>query len=283
MNLKHYFIKTKTNQKTNYRRGFILSDGNIFWKYLSKARKSYFSLSPEEYKKLTYQTKRNWHKNYKWGDILPDGRIFLAHIQGKTAITCSKEKWMQYRKLQARPKHVYGEVLETGKMFVQYDPRYKNCVRAVSQKAFQNAKIYKVSYSKIRYNTCKKCKTLDKLRNACNAMLRATFIRKNNKTVKTLGWSEQTIREIKALPNFGKKNYTIDHIIPLSAFDADNPLAIQAAFAPKNIRVVSKSKNSSKAGRLDYGFQQELINQYWGFLNDFARERLCDLRQGIAV
>jgi hypothetical protein len=46
-------------------------------------------------------------------------------------------------------------------------------------------------------------------------------------------------------------DYQIDHILPLAAFDLNNPLHIRAAFAPQNHQWLSKKTNLSKQDEYD--------------------------------
>ena len=50
----------------------------------------------------------------------------------------------------------------------------------------------------------------------------------------------------------GDGKYHIDHVIPLSMFDFDNPLHIKAAFAPENHQWLKAEENLKKNNRCEY-------------------------------
>jgi hypothetical protein len=56
---------------------------------------------------------------------------------------------------------------------------------------------------------------------------------------------EEIFKYLGPEPN-DNNEYQIDHILPLSAFNFDNPVHIRAAFAPENHRWLSKEENLSK-------------------------------------
>ena len=59
----------------------------------------------------------------------------------------------------------------------------------------------------------------------------------------------EIIEHLKPFPK-DIKNYQIDHIIPLSLFDFNNPVHIKKAFAPSNHQWLTKIENISKGNKL---------------------------------
>lgn len=62
-----------------------------------------------------------------------------------------------------------------------------------------------------------------------------------------------------------REDYHIDHILPLSAFDFDNPIHIKAAFAPKNHQWLKVKENLSKSANYN---KEEFDNYIKKFMED---------------
>jgi len=65
------------------------------------------------------------------------------------------------------------------------------------------------------------------------------------------------------------KNYHIDHIFPISAFDFNNLAHIQAAFAPDNHQWLTKQENLSKSNKYD---SKQFLSYMDSFVNKPKKE-----------
>lgn len=85
-----------------------------------------------------------------------------------------------------------------------------------------------------------------RIRQAINMNLETGKVKSSSK----YGINYKAILEyLKPFPN-DIENYQVDHIIPLSLFDFNNPEQIQIAFAPENHQWLTKENNLRKGNRL---------------------------------
>lgn len=59
-----------------------------------------------------------------------------------------------------------------------------------------------------------------------------------------------------------RKDYHIDHVFPLSAFDLNNPTHIIASFAPENHQWLKKEKNLSKSNKYDVEEFEKYLSRF---------------------
>ncbi|OGJ15717.1 hypothetical protein A3K73_03040 [Candidatus Pacearchaeota archaeon RBG_13_36_9] len=112
---------------------------------------------------------------------------------------------------------------------------------------------YIKNYIPIRYKKDKEFKVAMNLRN-----LLYQALKKYTKSGKTFSSSkygidfEELIEHLKPFPK-DIENWHIDHIIPLSHFNLENPEEIKKAFTPENLQWLLASDNIKKGNRLDWG------------------------------
>ena len=77
------------------------------------------------------------------------------------------------------------------------------------------------------------------------------FYSKTGKIKNSSGYGINYKKIIEYLKPFPKniKNYQVDHVIPLSWFDFDNPKEVKWAFAPENHQWLTKEQNLIKGDR----------------------------------
>ena len=63
-----------------------------------------------------------------------------------------------------------------------------------------------------------------------------------------INWGE-VIKSLKPFPE-DLRNFEIDHIIPLHAFNLENPEDIKRAFSPSNLQWLTREENRRKSGKL---------------------------------
>lgn len=67
-----------------------------------------------------------------------------------------------------------------------------------------------------------------------------------------------------------REDYHIDHIIPLSAFDLDDPTQVKAAFAPENHQWLPKLDNLKKKDRVDKDVFEKYIKKNYTNVHDLG-------------
>ncbi len=61
-------------------------------------------------------------------------------------------------------------------------------------------------------------------------------------------WKE-VIDNLEPFPE-NRKNFEIDHIIPLHSFNLTNPEEVKKAFSPSNLQWLTREENRKKSGKL---------------------------------
>lgn len=80
----------------------------------------------------------------------------------------------------------------------------------------------------------------------CNA-LRNQGLKKKGSMTKEYGIDMNTI--VDALGPRPTNNHDVDHIVPLCAFDLNDPKQVRLAFSPQNLCWLEHSKNQEKSGK----------------------------------
>ena len=78
------------------------------------------------------------------------------------------------------------------------------------------------------------------------------------KTIKEYGIDIKAIIEKLGKPPQDGRQYHIDHIFPVSAFDLTNPEHIKLCWHPDNLRWLEASENMSKGNK----YNEELFEEY---------------------
>jgi hypothetical protein len=199
---------------------------------------------------------------------------------------CDSEYQRKYRelhkeKLKEQKKNYY---IDNRNILIEKSQNwyYNNKERKNNYDKERNIKNKEINskLSKIRYEENKdyikeknkkhitiKYKTDDNFRLKMNLRhrLRTAFKRysKNGKVGSSKDYNidwQKIIEHIGPCPG-NRSFYNIDHIIPLCAFNFDDPLHVEAAFAPENHRWLEKTENLSKNGKYDVEEFRKYINE----------------------
>lgn len=77
----------------------------------------------------------------------------------------------------------------------------------------------------------------------------------NSRLIKNLGFKAYSINTRLIFNRIGAKpsnEYGLDHIIPLSIFDLSNPLHVELAYSPENLRWLTNKENTEKGSTIIY-------------------------------
>lgn len=117
-------------------------------------------------------------------------------------------------------------------------------------------------YNKIKRREDENFRICTILRSRTYSALRAYSSKGKVKSSDEYGISYAAIIEhLKPFP-INSKLYHIDHIIPLCAFDLNDPIQIQAAFAPENHQWLTSTQNMSKNGKYDKEVLRIYLNKF---------------------
>jgi hypothetical protein len=177
------------------------------------------------------------------------------------------EKSLPRRRLKAKENNMRAKLwYEKNKdKKCKYDKEYTK--RTIEKRKMKNKDYYIKNREKIiernskyiinRYNTDEKVNTIMRLRHR----LREAFRRfsKNRKVGSSrdyeIDW-QKIIDYLGPCPG-DRRDYHIDHIIPLCSFDFDNKEEIKKAFAPENHQWLRKEDNLSKNRKIIYKTKEE--------------------------
>ena len=160
-----------------------------------------------------------------------------------------------------------GEIKEIGKRNNDNDPICVNCYRKKylpKEKCIKCEEIKEVKKRDGNKNPiCRRCYEKEKIKNnekfkiikRLRTLLRATF-KKYSLCGKVKSSKKYGIDFSAIIKHLGPypgdlKDYHIDHIFPLSAFNFDDPIHIKAAFAPENHQWLLAKENISKSNKYD--------------------------------
>ncbi|HEA70640.1 hypothetical protein LCGC14_0791970 [marine sediment metagenome] len=206
--------------------------------YMKKYNKRWNESNPD-YKKEWNNKNPNYYRDY-YNIKLKNNLEFIKKRRERDM----KEYW----KDRDKAKHKYQKyILKSG-----VKER-----RKLTQKLWVKKNIKYVRKKGNNYNKIRK-QNDNNFKIACNLRTRLWFVlRKYSKTGKIYNSKKYGIdynKIIEHLKPFPKniKEYHIDHIIPLSRFNLNNPKHIKIAFSPKNHQWLTKEENLIKGNKLIY-------------------------------
>lgn len=201
----------------------------------------------KEHRKEYY--KKNKDKMVRWArEYYQDNKEHLKDYCKRPEV---KEKQKEY---YSKPE-VKVKRKETHKKWIEKNPNYNKEYRVKNEKKIKDylsSSEYKEKRSKNRTYRTKmdgEYRTTNNLRRSFNKALK-----KYSNTGKIMPSNKYGINYkeiIEHLKPFPKdiENYHVDHIIPVSWFNHNDPAEIRWAWAPENLQWLSKEKNISKGNK----------------------------------
>ena len=157
-----------------------------------------------------------------------------------------KEYYQKNRERISKLKKEYYSKLEVKEKRVLYEKENKIRFKPRKRKYMKN---YMGSYIKNRRNNDLNYATGLRLRAIVNKALKTYS--KTGKIMSSRKYGIHYKKIIEHLKPFPKnvKEYHVDHIIPLSSFDLNNPEQIKKAFAPENHQWLTAEENQKKGSK----------------------------------
>jgi len=213
---------------------------DVFCKSLCK--KCYHSLYMKECRKIPEfkEKEKEYAKGYVKG---PKRKAYLKEYNQRPEVIARKKEYQQRPEVKARKKE-YSQRPEVKKRKSEYMRTYQ---KKPERKEYMN--IYMKTYIKDRRSNDINYKLIIDLRSTLNRALKLYSTTGKIMPSKKYGIDyKKIIEHLKPFPK-DIKNYDVDHIMPLSRFDLDNPKEIKWAFEPENHQWLLKSKNRSKGNK----------------------------------
>lgn len=106
---------------------------------------------------------------------------------------------------------------------------------------------------RLRFRTNKEFAIADRVRRSLNhALVKYSYSGKIMSSSKYGLDLKAIIEHLKPFPD-NLDDFEIDHILPLHIFDLENPEEVKKAFAPSNLRWLTKEENRRKSGKIIFG------------------------------
>ena len=232
-------------------------------------------------------------------------KIELNNQENKTCNNCQEDKNVySFHKgrticsdcINKKRREKYDNDEEHRKKLIQTASDFKHN-KVIERKKIKEEEIgkdnKKCNYcEKIKYNTCfrynrLKCRDcerdepIDKIKRVIRSRIYAALKIKDKKTVEYLGCTNKeylnwmlNVNNKYTLENRGKE-WHIDHVIPISKFDLDNPEEQLIAFNWRNTMPLSAKENLSKNNKII----KEQIENHYKKLVEYHLENKLDLPQ----
>jgi len=134
----------------------------------------------------------------------------------------------------------------------------------------------KFRHNRLKCRDCERDDPIQKFNRAVRSRIYLCLKRKSNHTIEYLGCNYEEYHAWIFDHNYNLDNrsdWHIDHVIPLSSFDLDDPIQQMLAFNWRNTTPLPSKQNLAKNNRID----TEQVEQHWKKLVEYHQKKMIDI------